>query len=1022
MDEQQVLQRPPVDLKKRASNATRKGGIATPLLVFAAALIAVLMGIIAFSLSVRVIPSAITPDMIAQNPSLESLSQFCTKAITFLPTFQKYIQPVFFTVIFIGMAAVWAIYHIFFDDRLKRSAGAWYFPVLSGCLTLLIVLIGYMQIGMWPFGEKSAMIVDMHHQYAPMLSQLRDMLLNGGSVLYTFEVGSGTSFIPLFAYYLASPFNVLLALFPQAYLAEGILLITLIKITLSGAFMTLCVQYVFKRRNFAAVAVGIMYALSMYMLAYSWDVMWLDCVMMLPLCIMGFERMVVTGKCGLYVLSLAYSLYSNYYIGFMICIFMVLYFIFHSIRTFRLNGFRFVRRFLFSALHFAGGSLLAGGLAAAILLPAFLSLGSTSAAGGSLPGFETYFNIFELVGRGLFAVEPTIRSGNLPNTYCGVLAVLTLPIFLTLNRIPLGRRLAYLGLFGAMSLSLVIKPLDLIWHGLHSPNDLPFRYSFLFSFVLLLILYEVLHAIEDISPLQIGGSILCVAAYLIWQEQFGSESYSDASLYISFVLVLIYGVVLFLVSQKKFLKESAYMLLVVFISVELLFNTGETFRQLNNNEHYTNHADYLDNNTTLALQETVAKMEELGDEEANGDFYRMEFLPRRTTTDTALYDYRGITIFASSGSYNMTRFMGSLGYDVNGVNSVLYKSYVPTADSLVGIKYVALEVELQNHPQLVLRDRVAVKEKTYYIYENPYALSVGFMVDNSVRDWNYSYYDPMVSQNSLFKTMTGSADNVMECVPITAANTDISSANGTTAFSISGKNTAVFKATVEKTGQVYIHVDCRAAKSINVTAAGNSWGVTTYEPYIIDAGTLQEGTEVVVTIGTENSCAGNVYVATLNTEAFENAIDTLSKNPLRIESFDDSHLLGSVYADKAGTLMTSIEFDKGWTVKVDGEEVETYAVGDALLAFDLSEGEHTVEMSFMPRGLILGVIISVMSLLCLIAWMVYYHLSNKMGARRVTTSLVSVNEQQIPEETQHTEMPDTLQNAATLEHKGEESE
>ncbi len=883
------------------------------------------------------------------------------QAPTLTTAAQKWMYPVFAGVLIGGLTALWLYYQANYKGETSFEQKPWFFPVFSGVLTLIVTMIAYIAIGMWPIGEESAMIVDMHHQYAPMLSQLRDMLLNGGSVMYTFEVGTGTAFIPLFAYYLASPFNLFLILFPQAYLAEGILLITLLKIMLTGAFMTLCVQYIFKRRDFSTVAIGLMYALMMYMLSYSWDIMWLDCVMVLPLCVMGFEKMMRTGKYLQYVLSLAYILYSNYYIGFMVCIFLVLYFAVFFFRA-RRNGIQQAVGFA----RFAIGSLLGGGLAAFILLPAFMSLGSTSAAGGSMPEFATNFNVFELIGRGLFAVEPTIRSGNLPNTYCGVLAILTLPIFATMGSVPLRRRLAYLGLFGFMTISLVINQIDLVWHGMHSPNDLPYRYSFLYSFALLLIAVEVLYRIQDIKPLQIGGSIFGIAVYLILEENFGSEEYSYVSLYISFALILIYGLILLLVSQKKMVKQVAFVLLMVIVTTETMFNASETFRQMNNNEHYTNHADYLDNDITQAVQATVDRMEEIGDAAANGDFYRMEFLPRRTTADTALFDYRGITVFASSGSYNMTRFMGSMGYDVNGVNSQLYKSFVPTADALLGLKYIALEADLNNHAQLKKLEKVQVGTKEYYIYENQYVLPLGFVTNEAVKDWNYSYYDPMSSQNSLYKAMTSSTGDVLQCAQITAANPNLASVNGLTAFSVNGSQTAVFKANALKTGQVFIHVDCRAAKSITVSAGGNTWGVTTYEPYIIDAGTLDEGTEVTVTITSENSCAGNVYVASLNEEEFKKDIETLSASPLVIDHFDDSNLYGKINAQQSGVLMTTVEFDKGWTVKVDGKKVETYPIGSALMAFDIEAGEHEIEMTFSPKGFLPGIVISVVSLVALV--------------------------------------------------------
>ncbi|MGN0171442.1 MAG: YfhO family protein [Acutalibacteraceae bacterium] len=880
-------------------------------------------------------------------------------------TAQKVLYPALSGILLAALTVLWLYYQSFSSDKLNHTPKAWFFPVLGGALTLIVASIGYICIGMWPVGEKTAMIVDMHHQYAPMLSQLRDMLLNGGSPLYSFEIGTGTSFIPLFAYYLASPLNVLLILFPEAYLAEGILVITLIKMTLTGALMTLCLQYVFKRRSYATVVVGLMYALMMYMLAYSWNIMWLDCVMFLPLCIMGFERMMRTGKYLLYILSLAYTLYANYYIGFMVCIFLVLYYLTFFFRAKR-SGIKQAVGFG----RFAIGSLLGGGLAMVILIPVVMSLSSTSAAGGSLPTFSTNFNVFELFGRGLFETSPTIRSGNLPNMYCGVLAVLALPIFATMKSIPLRRRLSYLALLGVMGLSLIFNQLDLLWHGLHSPNDLPYRFSFLYCFALLLITYEVLYRIKDIKPIQIGGSLFGIAIYLILEEQFGTQEYSYISLYVSFALIAVYAAVMLFVAHKKMAVRCAYVLTLVFVTAEMLFNASATFQAMNSNEHYTSHSNYLDNDVTKAVEATVSRMEEIGDAEANGAFYRMEFLPRRTTADTAMFDYRGITVFASSGSYDMTRFMGSMGYDVNGVNSQLYKSFVPTADSLMGLKYIAMEADVSGHPQLQKRETVQVGGSTYYIYENPYALPVGFMVNSSVKSWQYSYYNPMASQNSLFSAMTGNTSEVMQCQQI-VSESDTATVNGVSSFSMNGAQTASFRTTVSAQGQIYIHVDCRAAKSISVTSGSNTWSVTTYEPYIIDAGTLAAGSEVRVTITSENSCSGNIYVARLDENAFKQDMQVLSSNGLQVTSFNDSSLTGTIHVDEAGVMCTAIQYDEGWTVKVDGKKVDTFAIGDALLGIDLEAGDHEISLSFYPKGLTAGVILSVVSLLALLVLLDY---------------------------------------------------
>ena len=186
------------------------------------------------------------------------------------------------------------VYHQITNRDEREERPVWFFPLMAGLLGLLCMVTAYTQLGMWPAGTRTGMIVDMHHQYAPLLAQLRDEVLSLDLGFYDFEVGLGTSFLPLFGYYLASPFNLLLVLFPEHLLCEGILFVTLLKNALAAAFMAAMLQYLFKRRDFTVLIGGVMYSLSMYFLAYSWNIMWLDCLMVLPLVIIGFERL--TGR------------------------------------------------------------------------------------------------------------------------------------------------------------------------------------------------------------------------------------------------------------------------------------------------------------------------------------------------------------------------------------------------------------------------------------------------------------------------------------------------------------------------------------------------------------------------------------------------------------------------------------------------------------------------------------------------------------------------------------------------------
>ncbi len=840
----------------------------------------------------------------------------------------------------------------------------WYYPLLSGLLSLGAMCVAYTFVGMWPLGNETGMVVDMHHQYAPLLAGLRDNILTGDLSLYSFEVGLGANYLSLFGYYLASPLNILLILFPKALLAEGILVITLIKNALCGAFFALCVQTVYRRKGALVPLVSVMYSLMMYLLAYSWNIMWLDVVMVLPLAVLGFEHLMKTGRFLPYVLSLTYCLYANYYIGFMLCIFLVFYYVAFVLRE-RLGG----RELGISFGRFAGYSVLGGALAAVMIIPVYLALQQTSAAGSKLPDVTNTLDIFELIGRHLAGTSPTIRSGNLPNMYCGVLSALCVPLFATNKGIPLRRRVAYMGVWFALLITFVINLTDLAWHGLHSPNDLPYRFSFVYSFFVLLMAFEVLAHLHDITSKQVLGVLAGAVIYLVVEERFGDEAYAFNQIYINLALVAVYAVVLLAIANRKLVKRVGYALLLLIVTAEMTLNAGNALVQVNKKEYFTNHHDYVDNDLTKLLHTTVDRMQEIGDRVTDDGFYRLEFLPRRTCVDTAMFQYRGITTFSSSNYYGTTKLMGGLGYAINGVNSHLYRSFVPFTDSLLGIKYVALESKLNNHAQLRYIETLSGQSKSYSIHENTDALSLGYMVTDAVKDYSFTKYNPFISQNELFTALTGIEDELYTLNTIKADNAN-NTTSGTNHFQVKHNGSTAsgsFSATVTTSGQIFLYVDCSAAESISVSNDSNSWSVSPHEPYIIDGGSAGVGTTFTMSLNSDVACSGNFYVATMNSDVYKRGMDILKQAQLDVTSFSHTRINGTVNAIKNGTMMTSVPYDAGWTVKVDGKKVETYAVSEGFLAFAVPSGNHTVTMTYAPEGFALGFTLSLLALLVLLA-------------------------------------------------------
>lgn len=126
------------------------------------------------------------------------------------------------------------------------------------------------------------------------------------------------------------------------------------------------------------------------------------------------------------------------------------------------------------------------------------------------------------------------------------------------------------------------------------------------------------------------------------------------------------------------------------------------------------------------------------------------------------------------------------------------------------------------------------------------------------------------------------------------------------------------------------------------------------------------------------------YFYYLDEEMFREAIDELKRQPLEIESFREDRLKGTVTAEEDGILFTTISWEPGWTILVDGVKTEPVPVAnDALIGIPMSKGSHTVEMKFFPKGLALGLIVSPFGILAVVLIGLYERKNRKVMLNRL---------------------------------------
>lgn len=388
--------------------------------------------------------------------------------------------------------------------------------------------------------------------------------------------------------------------------------------------------------------------------------------------------------------------------------------------------------------------------------------------------FKTQFEPLEFIAQFCVNQYNSVNVEGKPEIYCGVLAFLMIPLFFLNQRIALRKKLGYGFITVVMYLCMLIKPIDMLWHGGQMPNWLPFRYSFIFSFIILSMAAMTLHYVENIRKEMIAGSfaVIFVLMLVINSKKYlnmKKEIYLDTfgSIWLTIIFVGIYAVILLFLSKKNLTKKATTILTVSMLAVcagELVYNAQSEFYDIHHEVAYSSRKSYREYVTSG--REVVERIYE-----EDPTFYRSEKTYTRTVNDNAGFKLRGLTHSSSVMNAKILKFIEAMGYSSSSYFS-RYDGNTPLADSVLGIKYVMdkddnntnLQKKGKNSDisaayELKFSQTAKSQSETDIdvdVYENPNALALGYMVSKDIKRVNaFGNDDPFNSQNILLSTMTG---------------------------------------------------------------------------------------------------------------------------------------------------------------------------------------------------------------------------------------------------------------------------
>ncbi|MDE6021267.1 MAG: YfhO family protein, partial [Ruminococcus sp.] len=419
--------------------------------------------------------------------------------------------------------------------------------LLSFFIPCILVGMCWAFLGVHPFGDRQVLVTDFWHQYFPFANILHGKLQSFSSLFYTWESGLGSNFIAMMAYYAASPLNFLTVFLPKAFLRDGITFILLMKIGFAGLFTAMLLKYTFRRNDISISFFAVMYALCSYILGYSWNTIWMDTVALLPLVMLGMIKLLREKKCSLYIAALFLSLVSNYYIGLFICFFTVL--AFFCVCIFECKKFGY---FILSGFRMLLSTAVGAGLGAAMLIPAWFALRLTNSAENSFPiEISFYESWLDILANMTAFREPTVKEG-LPNLYCGIICVVLMGMFLRSGGVRIREKIAAVIVLAFLIVSCNMNCLNFIWHGFHVTNMLPYRFSFLFSFVMIVVAYRAFDLIVSgkIKLWDVLAMAVFAAAFFMITWFSSRDAEKTKAMWISLAISLLYIIIMFLYESK----------------------------------------------------------------------------------------------------------------------------------------------------------------------------------------------------------------------------------------------------------------------------------------------------------------------------------------------------------------------------------------------------------------------------------------------------------------------------------------
>lgn len=838
---------------------------------------------------------------------------------------------------------------------MKKKTRVWAAPLLVAAIALTVFAI----YSLFPLGKKTLSWCDMSQQVMPLLAEWKDILSGKADLFLNLGHAGGMSFWGVFFFFLSSPFSYLVAFIPKTEMLLFANLLVLFKLMVCALTAAIFFKKVFPTLGTIQVScLSALYAFCGYAMLFYQNVVWLDMMYLFPLLLLSLRALTAQGKVLPYAICLSAILITNYYLSYMVVLFLIL-----SFGTYLLACVPKRERGK-DIVHLALGTGMAALFTAVVWLPSLLQYFASA---------RTDLSLFESLTSGgartLFTKLPILLC-----TGCSIAACF---FFLKerCSRKDMRRSLLFTLLL--LLLPICIEPINVMWH-LGSYQAFPMRGGYMLPFFVLILFAFVLQRLAQLPDcptcgayaVGYGALMTVVAAFLAVLLLFAKTPlgtytrtlWLDAKaiqlLLLAFALIALAYFLLVALRRHQKLSHRAFTgFLTILVIVECLFNGGV---------YIGTAADSTDSYRQSAS--VIGQIEDDG-------FYRVKSYQKYfPVNDMGAFGYPSLGHYTSLTSRDYLYGMKKLGYSSYWME-VASNGGTLLTDAILSQKYMLSKGATPSFTYQKIKN-----SSIYQIYENRYALPLGLITSSDLRTYeSLPTGERTKNQQLLYQALFDQNGNLLTFYRPTKA-TNVTVEQNAQGYHITRDGSgASLLYEIEVKGDQVLYLDCFQKYSNALTEPVNGAldvyvnGRRLMENYpsksnngYLDLGRYQDSTVTVELILNMEIWPTSFGVFGMDAALAENALKDAKTPELTI---DGHHITGTAYAQSQGeTLFLAIPYQRGYKAQVNGKDVEVLRVLDTFLAIPLEAGENQVTLRYTPSGFPLGIALTIVGALLMVTF------------------------------------------------------